>query len=131
MTVAESKMQDEEVKTSAQERKKKEKVQSQHCSSIKTASTMELINDLPGTTSVAPPLLLPISPTQGSHNFLPSLIICPDSPSNLRQHAGASAQILLRVLKDACDILHQVPYVKIVAGLVQEIIKISEVCVTF
>ena len=55
----------------------------------------------------------------------------PDSPSNLKHHTNASAQILLRLLKDASGLFQQVPYVKVVVGLVQEIIKISEVCVTF
>ena len=130
---------------------KNEKKANLQCSSIRIGSTTSLFNDQPGTTSPQTNLLpLSIRPTQGFHrsdsssiiyraaleklgfyNSPPSLIVRPDSPSNLRQHPGTSAQILLRLVKDACDIFYQVPYVKIVAGLVQEIIKISEVCVTF
>ena len=79
------------------------------------------------------PYSLSISLTKNLPNSpLPSPImpVRPDSPSNFRHHASASAQILLSLLKDACDLFHQVPYVKVVAGLVQEIIKISDVCLT-
>jgi len=126
-----------ECQISAQESKKRGDIRRPRSSSITIASTTALSNDLPGTTSVAPqtnPHGFSIPSIQGSEssdNLPPSPIMRPDSPSNLRQHAGASAQILLRLLKDACDIFHQVPYVKVVAGLVQEIIKISEVCVAF
>jgi hypothetical protein len=126
-SLAERQIQDEAVKAVAQGSKKKANVQRRRSSSI-------LFNDPPGTTSIAPqtnPLPLSISPTQDLHDSPPSPIMGSDSPSNLTHHAGASAQILLRLLKDACDLFHQVPYVKVVAGLVQEIIKISEVCVTF
>jgi len=133
--LSERQIQDEEVKTSAQEGKKKADIQRRRSSSIRIASPIALLNDQPGTTSVAPEtnsFLLSISATQDFPDSpLPSSIMRPDSPSNLRHHAGATAQILLPLLKDACDLFHQVPYVKIIAGLVQEIIKISEVCVTF
>lgn len=123
------------VKTSAQESKKKADAQRRCSSLIRIASPIALFDDQPGTTSFAlqtNPLPLSIPLTQDFHDSPPpSSIVRPDSPSNLRHHAGATAQILLRLLKDACDLFHQVPYVKIVAGLVQEIIKISEVCVTF
>jgi len=125
----------DEVKTSAQESRKKATVQRRRSSSIGIATPIALPDDQLGTTSVAPqtnPFPLSISATQDFPDSpLPSSIIRPDSPSNLRHHAGATAQILLPLLKDACDLFHQVPYVKIIAGLVQEIIKISEVCLTF
>ena len=121
--LSEPKIQDEEVQTSGQGSKNETNVQRRPNSSIRIASLIAL------QTNPSP---LSISPTKESHNFpLPSPVIPPDSPSNLRHHASASAQILLRLLKDACDLFKQVPYVKVVAGLVQEIIKISEVCVIF
>jgi len=130
--LAERDIQDEGVKTSAQESKKKA---TRRSSSIGIASPIALSDDQPETTSVAPqtnPFPLSISATQDFPDApLPCSIIRPDSPSNLRHHAAAGAQILLPLLKDACDLFHQVPYVKIITGLVQEIIKISEVCVTF
>ena len=135
-SLSERQIQNEEVKTSAQGSKKKANVQRRRSSSIRIASPTAL-NDQPETTSVEPqinPFPLSISPTKDFHDSPPPSPIMPpagDSPSNLRHHASASAQILLRLLKDACDLFHQVPYVKVVAGLVQEIIKISEVCITF
>lgn len=134
--LSERQIQDEEVKMSAQGSKKKANVQKRRSSSIKVASPIALLNHVQaGTTSVASqtnPSPLSISFTKNFHNSpLSSPITHPDSPSNLRHQASASAQILLRLLKDACDLFNQVPYVKVVAGLVQEIIKISEVCVTF
>jgi hypothetical protein len=132
--LSERQIQDEEVKTSAQGSEKKANVQRRRSSSIRIPSPITFLDDQPGTTSIAQtnPFPLSIPPTQDFHDSPPSSsIMRPDSPSNLRHHAGATAQILLPLLKDACDLFHQVPYVKVVAGLVQEIIKISEVCVTF
>jgi len=105
--LAEREIQDEEVKTSAQESKKKANVQRRRSSSIGIASTIALFNDQPRTTSIAPqttPLRLSILPTQTFHDCPPSPIMRPDCPRNLRYHTGASARILLRVLKDACDL---------------------------
>ena len=124
--LSEPKIQDEEVPTNGQgsknEGSKNEaNAQRWRSSSIRIGSFIA-----PQTNPLS------ISPTKDFHNSpLPSPIMPPDSPSNLKHHASASAQILLRLLKDACDLFNQVPYVKVVAGLVQEIIKISEVCVTF
>jgi len=57
--------------------------------------------------------------------------IVQSSPSNpgygLDQCKNSAGHIILRLVKDTSNVFQEVPYVKIVAGLVQQIVTISDV----